>query len=72
MPSDTPLQAEIPQPNTRQGVNLVTVYRSLLEIVAYLDETQYTEGSSSIDRRAEVRQHSDPADPASDEGTSQG
>ncbi|MFW5709698.1 MAG: hypothetical protein ACOCX5_05710 [Chloroflexota bacterium] len=72
MPSDTPRQAEIPQPNTRQGVNLVTVCRSLLEIVASLDETQYTEGSSFIDRRAEVVQHSDPADPASDEDTSQG
>ena len=72
MPSDTPLQTAAPQSNTQQGVNLVTVCCSLLEIVAYLDETQYTEGSSSIDRRAEVSDHSDPADPASDEGTSQG
>ena len=72
MPSDTPLQTAAPQSNTQQGVNLVTVCRSLLEIVAYLDEPQYTESSSFIDRRAEVVQHSDPADPASEEDTSQG
>jgi hypothetical protein len=54
------------------GINKEALYRSLLEIVAYLDETQYTEDSSFIDRRAEVRQHSDPANPASDSDTSQG
>lgn len=56
----------------RDGINKEALYRSLLEIVAYLDETQYTEGSSFIDRRAEVVEHSDPADPASEESTSQG
>jgi len=54
------------------GINKEALYRSLLEIVAYLDETQYTEGSSFFDRRAEVVEHSDPADPASDLDTPQG
>jgi hypothetical protein len=54
------------------GINKEALYRSLLEIVAYLDETQYTEGSSFIDRRAEVVQHSDPANPASADDTPQG
>jgi len=54
------------------GINKEALYRSLLEIVAYLDETQYTEGSSFIDRRAEVVEHSDPANPASEDSTSQG
>lgn len=54
------------------GINKEALYRSLLEIVASLDETQYTEVSSFIDRRAEVVQHSDPANPASDRDTSQG
>lgn len=54
------------------GINKEALYRSLLEIVAYLDETQYTENSSFIDRRAEVVQHSDPADPASADDTPQG
>ena len=64
------------EPKTRtpphDGINKEALYRSLLEIVAYLDETQYTEGSSFIDRRAEVVEHFDPADPASDSDTSQG
>jgi hypothetical protein len=54
------------------GINKEALYRSLLEIVAYLDETQYTESSSFFDRRVEVSHHSDPADPASEESTSQG
>ena len=54
------------------GINKEALYRSLLEIVAYLDETQYTESNSFIDRRAEVVEHSDPANPASEDSTSQG
>jgi hypothetical protein len=54
------------------GINKEALYRSLLEIVASLNETQYTESSSFIDRRAEVVEHSNPADPASDATTSQG
>jgi hypothetical protein len=50
-------------------VNLETVYRSLLNIVAHLDERQYTEGDI---RQTEVGKHSDLADPASEAATSQG
>ena len=67
--SDTPRQAETPQSNTRHGVNLEMVYRSLLNIVAHLDERQYTEGDI---RQTEVVEHSNLANPASEAATSQG
>jgi hypothetical protein len=67
--SDSPTQAETPQPNIQQGVNLEMVYRSLLNIIAHLDERQYTEGDI---RQTEVQEHSDLADPASETATSQG
>ncbi|KAB2904848.1 MAG: hypothetical protein F9K27_07655 [Anaerolineae bacterium] len=60
-----------PQLNNQQGMNLESVYRSLLRIVARLDENEYTE-SNSLLRQTEVRKHSDLADPASDVTTSQG
>lgn len=58
-----------PQLNTQRGINLETVYRSLLNIVARLDETQYTKGML---RQTEVVEHPNLADPASVEPTSQG
>jgi hypothetical protein len=64
-----------PQLNTKspQGVHLETVYRTLLRMVAYLEETGYTEEQSDMNlRQVEVFQHPDPADPASDGCTSQG
>ena len=45
-------------------MNLVSVYRSLLRIVARLDENEYTE-SNSLLRQTEVVEHSNLADPAS-------
>jgi hypothetical protein len=66
----TPHEAT-PQLNIEQGMNLQSVYRSLLRIVARLDESEYTE-SNSLLRQTEVRKHSDLADPASDDDTSQG
>jgi hypothetical protein len=57
----------------RSGVDMVAAYRSILHIIAYLDETQYTESNSSThERQTEVVEHSDLADPASDPDTSQG
>ncbi|MCI0556027.1 MAG: hypothetical protein L0287_34220 [Anaerolineae bacterium] len=56
------------------GINLVNISKTLLHIVAQLRETQYT-GSRSTEivlRQAEVVQHSDLPDPASDSDTSQG
>ena len=51
-------------------MNLESVYRSLLRIVARLDENEYTE-SNSLLRQTEVVEHFDLADPASDSDTSQ-
>lgn len=61
------------QPHTPEadGINLLSLYRSMLRIVARLDESEYTEGNSLL-RQTEVFHHPDLADPASDEVTSQG
>lgn len=75
MKPDMVTQEADPQLNTKppQSVHLETVYRTLLRMVAYLEETGYTEDPSDINlRQAEVYQHPDPADPASDDDTSQG
>lgn len=69
MNADSPNHVKTLQPNTGQGVNLETVYRSLLNIIARLDETQYTQ---SMLRQTEVVEHSDLAHPASAVNTSQG
>jgi hypothetical protein len=60
------------------GINLVSVYRSMLRIVSLLDgkvarpgKSEYTEGNSLL-RQTEVVEHSNLADPASDEVTVQG
>jgi hypothetical protein len=56
------------------GTNLVDVSRALLRIVAHLGKTQYTDAKSTevVLQQAEVCQHSDLSDPASDTSTSQG
>lgn len=60
------------QPHTEpDGINLLSVYRSMLRIVARLGESEYTEGNSLL-RQTEVYHHSDLADPASARDTSQG
>jgi hypothetical protein len=69
------LPDQTPQPNTQTqpGIHLETVCRSLLRIVAHFNETLYTEASSTEnERQAEVYQHPDLSDPASDDDTSQG
>jgi len=60
------------QPHTEpDNINLLSVYRSLLRIVARLGESEYTEGNSLL-RQTEVIAHPDLADPASDCSTVQG
>ena len=54
------------QLNSQPGVNLKTVYRSLLKIVAQIGETAYTD--SMLRQTAEV-ELDDPADPASEADT---
>lgn len=67
--SDSANHAKTPELNTGQGVNLEMVYRSLLNIIAHLDETQYTQGML---RQTTERELDDLADPASGVNTSQG
>jgi len=57
------------QPNSEQRVNLETVYRSLLKIVARFEETTYAD--SQLRQTTEV-ELDDLADPASANDTSQG
>jgi hypothetical protein len=60
------------QPHTEtDGINLLSLYRSMLRIVARLDESEYTEGNSLL-RQTEVVEHSNLADPASADDTMQG
>lgn len=60
------------QPHTEtDGINLLSVYRSMLRIVARLDENEYTVGNSLLRQTTEVVLD-DLADPASDEVTVQG
>jgi hypothetical protein len=60
------------QPHSEpNGINLLSVYRSMLRIVARLGESEYTE-SNSLLRQTEVYHHPDLADPASADDTSQG
>ena len=54
-----------------EPINLLGVYRSLLRIVARLEDQEYTAGEVHS-RQTEVMEHPDPAAPASDRGTSQG
>ena len=69
------LETERPQEKQlNNGTNLLDVSRTLLRIVARLPKTEYSEHKSNghIRRQAEVRQHSDLPDPASERSTSQG
>ena len=54
----------------KEGINLLGVYRSLLRIVARLEESQYTE-STSFMGQTEVVEDSDLANPARDYSTAQ-
>ena len=65
------LSDEQPHTPENDGINLLSLYRSMLRIVARLDESEYTEGNSLL-RQTEVYHHPDLADPASDVSTSQG
>ena len=64
-----PSDAKTQQLNTQEGVNLEIVYRSLLKIVAHLDEKQYTENMLRQTTEVEL---DDPANPASEKDTTQG
>jgi predicted outer membrane protein len=57
------------QLNNQPGVNLETVYRSLLKMVARLGETPYTD---TMLRQTTERELDDLADPASEIDTTRG
>ncbi len=65
------LSDEQPHTTEHDGINLLSVYRSMLRIVARLGENEYTE-SNSLLRQTEVVEHSNLANPASANDTSQG
>jgi hypothetical protein len=52
-----------------RGINMVGIYRTVLRVIAHLEETDYT-GQNS--RQAEVLKHRDLPDPASSVTNSQG
>ena len=61
------------QPTIEDGINLVAASGIILRVVADWAQNEYTEGSSTKNRRqAEVVAHNDLSDPASAEDTSQG
>jgi hypothetical protein len=57
--------------SSNETINLLGVYRSLLRIVARLEDQEYTAGEVHS-RQTAGFQPDDPADPASEESTSQG
>ena len=65
------LKAEESNPDE---VNMVLVYRSVLEIVAHLQETKYSETTSTefSEQQVDVRQHNDLPDLASEYESPQG
>ena len=65
------LSDEQPHTNETDGINLLSVYRSMLRIVARLGESEYTEDNSLLRQTTEVVLD-DLANPASAEDTVQG
>jgi len=68
------LEVKNHDPHTDEQVNLETISRTLLRIVARLPKKQYHDDKSNGHnrRQAEVVEHSDLPDPASDATTAQG
>ena len=58
-------------PGNAEPINLLGVYRSLLRIVARLEDQEYTDLQANS-RQTAGYQPDDPADPASGSDTSQG
>lgn len=67
------MTAKLRNKQPQDGINQLHVSRTLLRIVAELNEKQYTEGNSTQNRRqAAVVEHNDLSDPASGNDTAQG
>lgn len=61
-------QAEAPMKQV-EGIDFVTAYRTVLRVLAHLESHEYT---SDCERQADVVEHTDLPDPASDVRTRQG
>lgn len=57
------------QEQPERQIDLVSIYRTVLRVVAHLEESDYNGGNS---RQAEVLAHDDLPDPASRVNNSQG
>jgi hypothetical protein len=57
------------QDQPERQIDLISIYRTVLRVVARLEESDYNGGNS---RQAEVLAHDDLPDPASRKGNSQG
>ncbi len=65
-----PVEATAEKPTqANHGIDMVSIYRAVLRVVAHLEESDYT-GENS--RQDEVLKHDDLPDPASRKGNSQG
>ena len=60
---------EQPQAQPERQIDLVSIYRTVLRVVAHLEESDYNGGNL---RQAEVLKHDDLPDPASRVPNSQG
>ncbi len=68
-PDQEPIeQMEEPMKQT-EGIDLLTAYRTVLRVLAHLESGEYT---SEHDQQADVVEHDDLPDPASESTTSQG
>jgi hypothetical protein len=65
----TLVQEERPE-KTRREADMVAISQILLRMVAHLEKVEYT--ALHKERQAEVLEHDDPPDPASDTDISQG
>jgi hypothetical protein len=59
------------QANQLEGINMTAVYGVVLRMLVYLNEREYTSAMSN-ERQADVDEHGDLPDPASDQRISQG
>ena len=60
-------------PTIEDGINLVAASKTLLRVLAEWQQNEYTEASSTENgRQAEVVEHNDLSNPASDANTTQG
>jgi hypothetical protein len=68
-PNQDPIETPEEYLKQVEGIDLFSTYRAVLHTLARLEAEEYTSGN---EQQADVCQHDDLPDPASDSGTSQG